>query len=155
MAAQEERTSSLIPTRDALALEAAELRKFTPTKPLAEITEEIKTEVAARRQKEGEVKRVKEKITTINARVRQLASQKRAPLPAEMQKAAKNLGSVEITAQQSALLTKQVAESAARSRAGSPRDGPAAQKMQCLRLTLHVFSTLWYSLYDPPVSGIR
>ena len=113
MAAQEERTSSLIPTRDALALEAAELRKFTPTKPLAEISEEIKTEVAARRQKEGEVKRVKEKITTINARVRQLASQKRAPLPADMQKAVKTLGSVEITAQQSALLTKQMAESGA------------------------------------------
>ena len=113
MAAQEERTSSLIPTRDALALEAAELRKFTPTKPLAEITEEIKTEVAARRQKEGEVKRVKEKITTINARVRQLASQKRAPLPADMQKAVKTLGSVEVTAQQSALLTKQMAESGA------------------------------------------
>ena len=84
MAAQEERTSSLIPTRDALALEAAELRKFTPTKPLAEIKDEITTEVAARRKKEGEVRRVKEKITTINARVRQLASQKRAPLPAEM-----------------------------------------------------------------------
>ena len=69
--------------------------------------------MAARRQKEGEVKRVKEKITTINARVRQLASQKRAPLPAEMQKAVKTLGSVEITAQQSALLTKQMAESGA------------------------------------------
>ena len=74
------------------------------------------------------MKRVKEKITTINARVRQLASQKRAPLPAEMQKAAKTLGSVEITAQQSALLTKQVAESAARSRAGSLVIGPAAQR---------------------------
>ena len=111
--AQEERTSSLIPTRDALALEAAELRKFTPTKPLAEIKDEIKTEVAARRKKEGEVRRVKEKITTINARVRQLASQKRAPLPAEMQSAVKTLGSVEITAQQSGLLTKQMAESGA------------------------------------------
>ena len=94
MAAQEERTSSLIPTRDALALEAAELRKFTPTKPLAEIKDEIKTEVAARRKKEGEVRRVKEKITTINARVRQLASQKRAPLPAEMQSAVKTLHGV-------------------------------------------------------------
>ena len=113
MAAQEERTSSLIPTRDALALEAAELRKFTPTKPLAEIKDEITTEVAARRKKEGEVRRVKEKITTINARVRQLASQKRAPLPAEMQSAVKTLGSVEITAQQSGLLTKQMAESGA------------------------------------------
>ena len=70
-------------------------------------------EVAARRKKEGEVRRVKEKITTINARVRQLASQKRAPLPAEMQSAVKTLGSVEITAQQSGLLTKQMAESGA------------------------------------------
>ena len=81
MAAQEERTSSLIPTRDALALEAAELRKFTPTKPLAEIKDEIKTEVAARRKKEGEVRRVKEKITTINARA--------APRLAEMCAAAR------------------------------------------------------------------
>ena len=113
MAAQEERTASLIPTRDALAAEAAELRKFTPTKPLAEIKQEIKTEVAARRQKEGEVTRVKEKITTINARVRELASRKRAPLPAEMHQAVKTLGSVEITAQQSELLTKQMAESGA------------------------------------------
>ena len=132
MAAQEERTSSLIPTRDALALEAAELRKFTPTKPLAEITEEIKTEVAARRQKGGEVKRVKEKITTINARVRQLASQKRAPLPAEMQKAVKTLGSVEITAQQSALLTKQMAESGAQ-QGWLPRDwSRCTERWQCI-----------------------
>ena len=119
MAAQEERTSSLIPTRDALALEAAELRKFTPTKPLAEIKDEIKTEVAARRKKEGEVRRVKEKITTINARVRQLASQKRAPLPAEMQSAVKTLGSVEITAQQSGLLTKVQADGRERRTAGA------------------------------------
>ena len=109
--AQEERTASLIPTRDALALEAATLRQFTPTKPLAEIQDEIKSEVAARRAKEAQAHRVKEKITTINQRVRQLASQKRAPLPADMQKAVKTLGSVEVTAQQSALLTKQMAES--------------------------------------------
>ena len=53
------------------------------------------------------------KITTINARVRELASRKRAPLPAEMHQAVKTLGSVEITAQQSELLTKQMAESGA------------------------------------------
>ena len=41
------------------------------------------------------------------------ASRKRAPLPAEMHQAVKTLGSVEITAQQSELLTKQMAESGA------------------------------------------
>jgi len=89
--------------------------------------------VAARRQKGGEVKRVKEKITTINARVRQLASQKRAPLPAEMQKAAKNLGSVEITAQQSALLTKQMAESGGAQQGWLPRDwSRCTERWQCI-----------------------
>ena len=73
------------------------------------------------------MRRVKEKITTINARVRHLASQKCAPLPAEMQSAVKTLGSVEITAQQSGLLTKvhkQMWQRAAhsRGRAGSLRD---------------------------------
>ena len=67
--------------RTGVSLEAAELRKCTPTKPLAEIKEEIKTEVAARRKKEGEVRRVKEKITTINARA--------APRLAEMCAAAR------------------------------------------------------------------
>ena len=57
-------------------------------------------------------------MTIMNARVRQgqrspRRSQKRAPLPAEMQSAVKTLGSVEITAQQSGLLTKQMAESGA------------------------------------------
>ena len=105
--------------RTGVSLEAAELRKCTPTKPLAEIKDEIKTEVAARRKKEGEVRRVKEKITSINARVRQLASQKRAPLPAEMQSAVKTLGSVEITAQQSGLLTKVQADGRERRTAGA------------------------------------
>ena len=50
---------------------------------------------------------------SITQRVRKLASQQRAPLPAELQKAVQTLGSVETAAHQSALLTKQMAESGA------------------------------------------
>ena len=106
--AREERPALLL-ERDRLEAEAAALRRLAVTRPLAEITEEIQGEVKKRLEKEKEVLRTKEKLGTIAQRVRKLSSQQTAPLPASLKQAERTLGSVEIAAQQSVLIAKQMA----------------------------------------------
>ena len=104
---------ALLSARDATEAEAAEYRQFTPTAGLAEIGAQTERETARRREKEAELLRIKEKLIVVNSRVRKLASQQRAPLSNSMLKAVRTLGSVEISAQQGALLARQMGEDGA------------------------------------------